>query len=249
MQNKNFTPVITFLSAKGGIGKTFLIVNLAYMLRKDGFKVLIIDTNLKFPNIDILLGKATKITAEDILKGDKKLLESIQKSEEDIFFISVFPNFKQKEEIKEINKIISELKELKKYFDFILLDTSVCFNDRFIQLILHSDKNILILSPELSSISNSYSLLKHILSRISVDIHMLINKVETELEAEDIYQDMNSLIQQTLKMKVKYLGFVRLEEPLYSFSKYKSLYVKEFPLSRFSKDLEKIKNGIVEGLK
>ncbi len=249
MQNKNFTPVITFLSAKGGIGKTFLIVNLAYLLSRDGFKVLVIDTNFKFPNIDVLLGKATKITADDILKGNRNILQTIQQSEEDIYFISIFPNFRYKEELKELDKIISGLKFLKKHFDFILIDTSICFNDRFLQLIIHSDKNILILSPELMSISNSYSLLKYILSRTSVDIYMLINKVENELEAKDIYQDLNSLTKETLKSEIRYLGYIRIENALYNFSKYKSLYVKEFPISKFSKDLEKIKNKITEGLR
>jgi flagellar biosynthesis protein FlhG len=249
MQDKNFTTVITFLSAKGGIGKTILAINLAYLLMRDGAKVLIIDTNFRFPSVDILLGKSDRVTVDEVLKDKKLLLHAIEKNEDDIYFLSISQNFKCNDEIKELNKIISELKHLKKHFDFIIIDTSLCFNDRYLQLILHSDKNILVVSPELASLSNSYLLLKNIISRTSVDIYLLINKVESEREAKDIFQDLNSLVRKTLRSETKYLGSVRLENELFNYSKYKSLYVKEFPISNFSKDLGKIKNRITEGLR
>jgi flagellar biosynthesis protein FlhG len=247
MKKNIFTPVITFLSAKGGIGKTILIINLAYLLRKDGYKVLIIDTNFKFPTVDLLLGKTKKITAEDLLKESKSLIQRVQYSDEDIYFLSFFKAFKIKEELKELDNIISALDELRKDFDFILIDTSTCINERFIQLVIHSDKNILIVSPEIASVSNSYLLIKYLLSRTSADIYLLINKTDSEREANDIYKDLESLSYRTLKIKLNYLGFIHFENALFNFSKYESLYIKEFPLSRFSKDLERIKNKILEG--
>lgn len=47
---------IAIMSGKGGVGKTFVAVNLALSLSKKGFKVGILDADIDCPNVHIVLG-------------------------------------------------------------------------------------------------------------------------------------------------------------------------------------------------
>ena len=68
--NPNKTPTIaTVTSGKGGVGKTFVTVNLAASLAARGQRVLVVDCDLGLANVDIMLGLHPRLTLKDILFG------------------------------------------------------------------------------------------------------------------------------------------------------------------------------------
>lgn len=48
--------IATITSGKGGVGKTFVTLNLAATLAAQGRKVLVVDCDLGLANVDIMLG-------------------------------------------------------------------------------------------------------------------------------------------------------------------------------------------------
>ena len=65
--------IVSVTSGKGGVGKTFVSINLATTLAKRGKKVLVVDCDLGLANIDIMLGMTPQFTLQDVLFGKMEL--------------------------------------------------------------------------------------------------------------------------------------------------------------------------------
>src|SRR3712207_1901034 len=67
--------VLSFTSGKGGVGKTHIVVNLAYALQQAGARVMILDADLGLANVDVLLGLTPRFTIQHVLEGRKTLYD------------------------------------------------------------------------------------------------------------------------------------------------------------------------------
>ena len=68
-----FTRVISVTSGKGGVGKTYIVGNLAISLRRLGKRVLVLDGDLGLANIDIIFGLSPAYNIKHVINGEKSL--------------------------------------------------------------------------------------------------------------------------------------------------------------------------------
>ena len=73
--------VIVITSGKGGVGKTTTSANIGTALAKEGYKVVLIDTDLGLRNLDLLLGLENRIvyTIVDVIEDRCKLKQALVK--------------------------------------------------------------------------------------------------------------------------------------------------------------------------
>lgn len=69
--------MIVFASAKGGVGKTVISVNIAVALADRGFTTCIIDGNFQFGDVNLALDIQPKLTISDLAQDDRPLTSSI----------------------------------------------------------------------------------------------------------------------------------------------------------------------------
>ena len=72
-QRRRRTPVLTFASGKGGVGKSNIVANLACLLSKGGRRILVLDGDLGLANIDVLFGISPRLTIGHFLEGTHSL--------------------------------------------------------------------------------------------------------------------------------------------------------------------------------
>src|SRR5262245_23026713 len=70
-------PLVTIASGKGGVGKTFLAINLALALRDLGHRCLLVDLDWGLANVDVALGLAPALHVGHVIAGDCSVEEAL----------------------------------------------------------------------------------------------------------------------------------------------------------------------------
>jgi MinD-like ATPase involved in chromosome partitioning or flagellar assembly len=160
--------IVSFISLKGGVGKTTLANNLAAYLKKEyNYKVLIIDTNGIYSSNLIFLNNE-KLFGNKIYEG-----------------IKILPYFHLKI-IDNLNFSINDLNYLKRYYDVIIFDVLPNIN-YILNIEKMSDINFLVINPDFYSLYVNKKLYD-LLDKNKVKI--VLNKYDKSIEIdfiEDVY--------------------------------------------------------------
>lgn len=207
--------LLTVTSGKGGVGKSNLSVNLAVQLSKLGKKVIIFDADFGLANIEVMFGAIPQFNLSDMIYHGKSIREIITPGPMGIGFISggsgiLGLNNLQKDQIVYLVNCINELNELA---DYIIIDTGAGISDQVLEFVLSSPEILLVTTPDPSSLTDSYSLLKALYKNSSflascTTINVIANRVSSLEDARIVYDKLNSCVGQFLNGELKYLGMV-----------------------------------------
>ncbi|MGN0318945.1 MAG: MinD/ParA family protein [Lachnospira sp.] len=207
--------VIAVTSGKGGVGKSSISINLALQFTKMGKKVVILDADFGLANIEVMFGVIPKYNLSDLMFKGRELKEIITEGPEGVGFISGGSGIAKlvnldKEQIK---RLVSKLSELEEVADVIIIDTGAGISPSVMEFLIASPETIIVTTPEPTSITDSYALLKALsicdgFRKDECRIKMIANKVSSEAEGNNLYEKLNMVVQKFLDINIDYLGFV-----------------------------------------
>lgn len=207
--------VITVTSGKGGVGKSNTAINLAIQFRKMGKKVIILDADFGLANIEIMFGAVPKHNLYDLIYQGKKIQDIITWGPMEVGFISGGSGIAGMANLNRdyLNYIIQNLAQLDAIADIIIVDTGAGISDAVLEFLVASGEIILVTTPEPTSITDSYSLLKALyrhprFHEDSTKVKMLANRVEKEAEGQILFRKLNAVVERYLKIPMTYLGCV-----------------------------------------
>lgn len=207
--------VITVTSGKGGVGKSNTAINLAIQFRKLGQRVIILDADFGLANIEIMFGAVPKHNLCDLIYQGKNIKEIITWGPMEVGFISGGSGIAGMSNLSRdyLTYIIQNLAALDAIADVIIVDTGAGISDAVLEFLVASDEVILVTTPEPTSITDSYSLLKALSRhpRFSPDnsqVKMIANKVEKEEDGYSLFNKLNAVVARYLKMPFSFLGAV-----------------------------------------
>ena len=205
--------IFPITSGKGGVGKSNTAVNLALHFRKLGKRVIILDADFGTANVEVMFGTIPKHNLSDYVFGDLELSDIITEGPEGIGFISGGSGILQLNNLNkdQLNGVIYGLSELNNYCDILLIDTGAGVSDTVLEFVLSSPDVLLITTPEPSSITDAYSLVKSVYKNKEYQknqprIHVVANTVTTEDEGKAVYTKLNSVVKKFLNGNLNYLG-------------------------------------------
>ncbi len=150
---------VTIFGTKGGVGKSFLAVNLAIGLMESVKKrVSLIDTNYQFGDIALMLNLNPKYSIYDIIplieQLDPKILDSFLTTHSS--GIKVLPAPLDVSKGTGINTKITMkiLDNLSRVSDYVVIDTSSYFSDDILNIFRDTDYLCIITSKDTPSIKN-----------------------------------------------------------------------------------------------
>ena len=207
--------VITVTSGKGGVGKSNTAINLAVQFKKMGQRVIILDADFGLANIEVMFGAVPKHNLCDLIYQGKNIKEIITWGPMDVGFISGGSGIAGMSNlsIDHLSYIIKNLSELDEMADIIIVDTGAGIADAVLEFLVASGEILLVTTPEPTSITDSYSLLKALnrhprYSKEVSHIKVIANKVENGQEGRSLYEKLDTVVARYLKIPITYLGMV-----------------------------------------
>lgn len=238
--------VYTVFSTKGGVGKTFVSINLAASLAKDQEKrVVLVDLDLDFGNAALALNLYPKFTISDIVDDirhiDSDLIESYLVPHES--GIKVLPANLQQQMNEFINadhiRIIIEA--LRESFDYIIIDMPARFFETIMPALALADHLLVITTPEISSVRNIKALLVTLkeLNFPQSKIRIILNKEDSkgDIKQKDVEATLNKKVDAAIGFDYRrVLSSLNRGVPL----------VYEYPKNNVSKHIDKMRTIIVQ---
>ena len=216
IQHSGSTRVIAVTSGKGGVGKTSFSVNLAIQLQKQGKRVVIIDADFGLANVEIMLGIRPQYTMADIIYNDMNIDDIITRGPLDIGFISGGSGVQDMVNLEkdQLKGMITKLVRLDTLADVIIIDTGAGISDSVLEFVLSSPEVVLLATPEPTSITDAYSLLKTVNRNkdfILEDkkLYLVANRVGNRSEGEEIFEKLNIVSSKFLNINLEYLGAIQ----------------------------------------
>ena len=213
--------VITVTSGKGGVGKSNTSINLAIQFRKMGQRVIILDADFGLANIEIMFGTVPKYNLCDLIYQGKNIKEIISWGAGDVGFISGGSGIVGMSNLSKeyLNYIIQNLAQLDAISDIIIIDTGAGISDAVLEFLVASGEIILVTTPEPTSITDSYSLLKALnrhprFSQDATKIKVLANRVNKLSEGDALFNKLEVVANRYLKLPLTYLGAIPWDRQL-----------------------------------
>ncbi len=191
------TRVVTLLGGKGGVGTTFLTVNLAYLLAQEANNhVLAVDLDLRYGQMVYFLDAKPQYTISEVIENVEHLDQSYLKS---LFFhwdknLQLLPAPARLEEAEAVTsenleKVLNFVKNLGVY-SHVLVDAGHHLDEISMKALELANQAILVANQSVPALSNTRKLLEifELLGLGDLDLEIWLNSWEKhgDLSLEDV---------------------------------------------------------------
>jgi len=243
LTDKPGSRVIAVTSGKGGVGKTNFTVNLGIKFAQMGLRVVIIDADLGLANVDVVMGKMSKYNLSDVINSNKNILEILEEGYEGVKFVSGGSGV---QELVKLNRtqlvdLLMKLGRLDEEADIILIDTGAGLSENVISFVHAAREVILVTTPEPTSITDAYALIKTITHKDKTkNIKVVVNRADNAAEAFNILDKLNIVTQKFLGVKLQKLGYILNDTCVTKAVKIQQPFVISFARSEASRNMNDI---------
>jgi flagellar biosynthesis protein FlhG len=207
--------VLSVTSGKGGVGKTNISVNLALCLSRLGRRCVILDADLGLANVDVVLGIAPEKNLFHVFHEGVSLSEILHRTS---YGFSILPAASGVGEMLSLStgqklELLEAMDVLEDSIDYLIVDTGAGINDNVLYFNLAVQERLLVVTPEPTSLTDAYALIKILKLRHGVDrFHVVVNMASNEKTAKDIFAKLYSACDQFLDgVSLDFVGAIPLD--------------------------------------
>ncbi len=203
------TKTVSITSGKGGVGKTTFVVGIAQSLSQIGKRTLIVDGDLGMANCDIHLGVRCDRNLHDVVRGDCSLAEIITDVDDNLSVVSGGSGIYELGHLNAFERrtIVDELETVIKAYDLVLIDTSPGLHENVLYMNANAALNLVIITPDPSSFTDAYALIKVLHQRYSVKSFVVaVNMVKSDIEGVSLFEKFYDVARKFLNLRLNYIG-------------------------------------------
>lgn len=241
--------VITVASGKGGVGKTQVAVNLAYLMARAGERVLLIDGDLGLANANLLLGLSSAHHAGHVLSGRMPVSRAV------VSFEGLFDLLPAGSAISELAELtlqqqvqFLEILDLRRQpYDRVIIDAGAGIGSNVRLALALADTTVVVMNPETTSLTDAYALVKVAGGHGSGGrFRVVVNRVTLAEQAREMFGCLNSACQSFLGVDLDYAGYIYSDQVVERAARDQRPFVQSFPASAASRCLETLSRRLME---
>ncbi len=201
--------VIAVTGGKGGTGKTTVAINLATALALSGRRVLLLDGDLGLASVDVLLGLTPTHTLEQVVSGEVRLEEIVQRTAAGVSVIPSASGVARMARLKpaEHAALIRGVAALPDDYETLIIDTAPGLNESVLAFCQAAQQQLIVLRNEPASLTDAYALIK-VLSRERQlrSFRVLVNMARDGTEAHNLFRRLQRVTDRYLEVTLNYAG-------------------------------------------
>ncbi len=175
--------VIVITSGKGGVGKTTTSANIGTGLAVRGKSVVVVDADIGLRNLDVVMGLENRIVFDivDVVGGVCKLKQALikDKRHENLYLL---PAAQTKDKTAVSQQQMKDLcAELKKDYDFVIIDCPAGIEQGFKNAIAGADRAIVVTTPEVSAVRDADRIIGLLEAAELHDPTLIVNRLRIDL--------------------------------------------------------------------
>ena len=216
-KTSNKAKTISVTAGKGGVGKTSVAVKMAKVLAQAGYKVLLLDCDTNLSNTVVKLGLPITSYFYELVSAQREFDDCLHKDGNLHLLAGCNGSIDLFKKTLEVDRVIIDiLVNHEKDYDYIILDCPAGITKETLTLNAYSDYRFVVVTPDKSSVTDSYSLIKILNKEFGVnDNHLLINKVSSEPQYQRMIKTLSETVETFLKCRLHILGGVeKVESPV-----------------------------------
>lgn len=241
--------IIAITSGKGGVGKTNIVANLGFTLSRFGHRILILDADLGLGNLDVLLGLTPDYNLSHVLRGEKSLSEIVVPGPGKLQILPAASGIQELTSLSDTERrmVFGQLESLIEDFDIMFIDTAAGISSNVLYFNINADEIIVVATPEPTSITDAYALMKVLSVKYGTDhFKLIVNAAVNDVEAEDVYRQLHLVTDRFLDIHLEYYGGVVLDENLKKGVRQQRMVSELAPLTKASRNFASLARKIAK---
>ncbi|MFS0869701.1 MinD/ParA family protein [Paenibacillus xylanilyticus] len=235
--------ILTIASGKGGVGKSNFTLNFALALQTLGRKVLVFDADIGMANIDVLMGASSPYNLYHLLYRQKSIQEIIQLGANGLPYIAGGSGMKELFSLsdRDLEFFAEQVEMVAQEMDYVIFDTGAGLSRENMKFIGAADECMIITTPEPTSITDAYALVKVMHGQENATpFRMIVNRVENEQESERVADKIAGVAKRFLQTDIPLLGYVSEDPNVVKAVKRQVPYSLAYPQSKASRDIQRL---------
>lgn len=204
---------IVITSGKGGVGKTTATANIGAALALSGPKVALVDADIGLRNLDLVLGLENRIIYDlvNVVEGRAELRKAMIKHKH-VENLSLLPAAQTRDK----NSVTPEqmkslIDELKREFDFVLIDCPAGIEQGFKNAVAGADKAVVVTTPEMSAVRDADRIIGMLNAEGIASPMLVVNRTKADMIKRHDMLTVEDLLEH---LKVDLLGVVPDDEAI-----------------------------------
>jgi pilus assembly protein CpaE len=191
--NKKRGELIAVCSAKGGVGRTIITVNLAVALCKKNIQIGVVDGDFQFGDIGLAFDLQTTFDMKDVVQEidnlDEYGLGSYLSRHESGVRVLPAPDRPEYSELMDQNVINNVLDMMLLQHDYVIVDTGVGLHEQTLHVVEKADQILLLTNLEMATLKNTRLMIETFETLDMRDkVQVIVNRstMESVIKANDV---------------------------------------------------------------